>query len=315
MSDKPSVKSVTFSKPTIEIVDCWENRIEQAAKVMGLSSSEVEAILATKGFEITKEPCGLQMLSDEEVIPFGDLRKLFCENNEVAVPKLRMAIRFLRGPKDSPKTTEIDTDMIALQSKYGIRSRMEDLGMEELLPYYKPNKKNRIYETLLKKFGTKPVIAFKPDSTEIAVNETLDYIADIENGLPEEEAIDVDGELVKLYPVGKIPNQVVDEDPLFEGQPLKRGRSMINRFNWSSVKTEVRQLFRILVDRDDIEPNDRVNIAQLIKKSVSELKDLFPEAYMQYKELKAKGDLPKLVLSLDEAATKRNDPFGINKRY
>jgi len=295
--------------------DTWENRIEQAANVMGLSNEEIEQILATKGYEITKEPCGLEMLSDEEVTPFGDLRKLFCEENEVAVPKLRMAIKFLRGPKDSLKATEIDTEMVALQTKYGFRMRMQDLGMEELLPYYKPNKKNRIYETLIKKFGNKPVIAFKPDTTEVAVDETLDYITDIENGLPEESAIDVNGELVKLYPVGKIPNQVVDEDPLFEGNPLKRGRSMVNRFNWSSVKLEVRQLFRILVDRDDIDPNDRVGVSRLIKSSTDELKELFPEAYMEYKELKTKGDLPKLVLSLDEATAKRNDPFSINRRY
>jgi len=295
--------------------DTWENRIDQAANVMGIPKENVEHILATKGYEITKEPCGLQMLSDEEVTPFGDLRKLFCETNDIAVPKLRMAIRFLRGPKDSPKTNEIDTEMVALQSKYGFRMRMEDLGTEELLPYYKPSKKNRIYETLVKKFGDRAVIAFKPDTTEVAINETLDYIADTENGLPEEETIEVDGELVRLYAVGKIPNQMVDEDPLFEGQPLKRGRSIVNRFNWSTVKTEVRQMFRTLVIRDEIDPNDRVNISQLIKKSLTELKELFPEAYMQYKELKAKGDLPKLVLSLDQAATKRNDPFSINRKY
>ena len=300
---------------TSTIPDTWENRIDQSANIMGLTPSEIESILATKGFEITKEPCGLQMLSDEEVTPFGDLRKLFCEENEIAVPKLRMAIRFLRGPKDSPKTTEIDTEMIALQTRYGFKMRMEDLGIEELLPYYKPNKKNRIYETLVKKFGDKRIIAFNPDTTEVAFNETLDYITDIQNGLPEEESIDVNGELVKLYPIGKIPNQIVEEDPLYEGHPLKRGRSIVNRFNWSSVKTEVRQLLRILVNRHDIESAERLTISQLMKKTLGELKELFPEAYMQYKELKSKGELPKLVLSLDEASTKRNDPFSINRRF
>lgn len=305
---------------TPTVPDTWENRIEQAANVMGLSPSEVETILATKGYEITKEPCGLQMLSDEEVTPFGDLRKLFCETNEVAVPKLRMAIRFLRGPKDSPKTTEIDTDMVALQTKYGFRMRMEDLGAEELLPHYKPNKKNRIYEALIKKYGTKAIIAFKPDTTDVAINETLNYIADLENDLPEEEAIDVDGELVKLYPVGVIPNQVVDEDPLFAGQPLKRGRSIVNRVNWSEIDHDMRQFARILVNRNEIDPNDRMHVRQLMVdlEEVSDINKIYPEAYMEYKELKRKGDLPKLVLSLNEASTKRNDPFGVrnvNRRY
>jgi len=309
---------------TSTIPDTWENRIDQSANVMGLTPSEVESILATKGYEITRDPCGLQMLSDEEVTPFGDLRKLFCEENGIAVPKLRMAIRFLRGPKNSPKTTEIDTEMIALQTRYGFKMRMEDLGIEELLPYYKPNKKNRIYETLIKKFGDKAIIAFKPDTIEVAVNETLDYITDIENGLPEEDSIEVNGELVKLYPIGKIPNQIVEEDPLFEGQPLKRGRSIVNRFNWNGIDFTIRQFARILVNRQDIDPNDRLKIRSIFNTNSSihgssleqeALKGIFPEAYMQYKELKRKGDLPQLVLSLDEASTKRNDPFSINRRF
>jgi len=295
--------------------DTWENRILEASKIMGIEPKRVEEILATKGYEITEDPCGLQMLSDEEVTPFGDLRKLFCELNDIAVPKLRMGIRFLRGPKDSPKTSEIDPDLVALQQKFGFKLRMEDMGIEELLPYYKPNKKNRIYESLLKKYGDKPIIAFKPDTTEVAINEVINYIVDCESGLPEEESIDVDGELVKLYPIGKMPNQTVEEDPLFSGQPLKRGRSMLNRLNWSTVNHEHRKFFRVLVDRNDINPNDRVQITQLIKKPLSELKDIFPEAYMEYKGMKASGDLPKLILSLDEACGKKNDPFSINKRY
>jgi len=295
--------------------DSWENRIEEAAKILGITPDRIEKILATKGYEITKEPCGLQMLSDEEVTPFGDLRKLFCELNDVAVPKLRMAIRFLRGPKDSPKTGEIDPDLVALQQKFGFKLRMDDMGIEELLPYYKPSKKNRIYETLHKKYGDKEIIAFKPDSAEVAINETINYIADCEQGLPEEEAIDVDGELVKLYSIGRMPNQTVDEDPLFKGRPLKRGRSMENRLNWTAIEKETRQFFRILVDQDEINPNDRVQATQLIKKGLKELREMFPEAYMLYKEMKAKGDLPKLILSLDEASGKRNDPFNINKKY
>ena len=134
------------------IQDTWENRIEQASKIMGITPEKLESILNSKGFEITKEPSGIEMLSDEQITPFGDLRKLFCEDNGIAVPKLRMAITYLRGSvKDSTKkyVDMIDPDLVELQQRFGIKFRLEDLGVEDLIPLYKPNNNNRITEACL----------------------------------------------------------------------------------------------------------------------------------------------------------------------
>ena len=257
--------------------DTWESRIERTAKVMGLDPQKVEEILNNPSFKITKESYGLEMLSDESVTPFGDLRKLFCEDNGVSVPQLRMAIKYLRGEQKTKTTTEtIDPDMLDLQRKYGIniKFKLDDLGAEELMPLYNPNKDNAIYRTLVKKYGNKKVVAFKPDSNVVAVEETINYIVDLNDGYPEEESIEVDGELVRLYPVGVLPNQEVEEDPLFPGCPLKRGRSLNNRVNWTGVNIESRQFFRLLLNSKEIDPNDRVRISQLIK---GDYKEIFPE--------------------------------------
>lgn len=303
-------------------IDTWENRIEQSAKYLGLPKEKVEQILATPGFEITKDQNGLEMLSDENVTPFGDLRKLFCEDNGVAVPKLRMAIKFLRGPSQERKsaTETVDPDILELQRRYGvsIKFKLDDLGAEELIPLYNPNKNNRIAEALKKRYGTKAIIAFKPDSDVVAVDETINYIVDLEQGYDEEESIDVDGELVRLYPIGVVPNKMVDEDPLFAGQPLKRNRSTVNRLNWIGVSKEVRQFFRILIDRGEIKADDRLNLGNLMVKRLEDLKNIFPEAYMQYKERMKKDELPKLQISLQEAttaSTRKNNPFGVNRSY
>lgn len=300
--------------------DTWETRIEQAAKVMGLEPKRVEEILATKGFEITKDPCGLEMLADEQVTPFGDLRKLFCDDSAVAVPKLRMALKYLRGSTaatPAAKTDTVDPDMMELQRRYGIniKVRLDELGAEELIPLYKPTKVNRISEALKKKYGTKAVIAFKPDADVVAVEETINYLADLDQGFKEEDAIEVDGELVKLYPVGVVPNQLVDEDPLFAGVPLKRERSTVNRVNWTGFPLLFRQLVRILVDNNKIDPNNKMNVMQHLKLDMEDLKKLYPETYMLFKELSKKGELPKLHLSMNEAATKKNNPFGTNRSY
>ena len=303
------------------IPDSWESRIEQFAKIVGLSVEMVEAAMAEKPFELTPDtPYVMEMLSDESVTPFGDLRKMFCDDRGVSLPKLRLGVKYLRGSKEKrdEATTNVDPDMMDLQVKYGIRTRFEDLGAEELIPHYVPTKQNRITKALKDKFGDKPVIAFKPDSKDVAVEETVNYIVDINDGLPEETAIEVNGELVKLYPIGKVPNQTVDEDPLFSGQPLKRNRSVVNRVSWEGINTAERQFARILVNMGEINANDRIHVRQLLvdlKQGMSQLKTLYPDAYLKFKELKNKDELPKLHLSLDEMNSKVNNPFSINKRY
>lgn len=307
------------------IQDTWETRIEQASRIMGITPDKLESILNSKGFEITKEPSGIEMLSDEQITPFGDLRKLFCEDNGVAVPKLRMAITYLRGNvKDSTKkyADMIDPDLVELQQRFGIKFRLDDLGVEDLIPLYKPNKNNRITEALRKKFGNDPIIAFKPDSSEVAIEETINYLADLEQGFNKEESIDVDGELVRLYPLGIVPNQQVDEDPLFVGVPLKRDRSTVNRVSWDGIDLETRQFFRLLMAKKDIDPNNRIALSQIMNKTMKELKAMFPETYLFLKECKLNNTIPTLKMSLTDAAastkymtSKTNNPFGINRTY
>lgn len=299
------------------VPDTWENRIKQASVFLGITAEDVELIL--KEYGVQKEPAGLEMLSDEEITPFGDLRKEFCEKQySVPVPKLRMAMKYLRGPANSQKTDSIDPVMLEFQTKYGIKTRLEDLGVEELLPYYNPTRNNRIHKILKDMFGDKKVIAFIPDSKEIAIEETINYMTDLNDGLPEEDSIDVNGELVRLYSIGQIPNQLLEEDPLFEGKPLKRGRSLINRIDWTNIPLKERQFARILVNRNEIDPNNRITIKSIFNSetTIKKLKDVFPETYLEFKEKQTRDELPKLHLTLDEInGNVKQNPFNINRKF
>ena len=108
---------------------------------------------------------------------------------------------------------------------------------------------------------------------------------------------------------------MIDEDPLFEGTPLLRGRSTSNRINWEGISFEVRQFFRLLGKSDPCLRHNRLALSQLVNKKIAELKVIYPELYMEFKELSKKGELPKLQMSMTEAATKKNNPFGINRSY
>ena len=303
---------------TVDSTDSWEVRIENAAKVMELDPAKVNEILDSPGFEITRSPVRLEMISDESVTPFGDLRKLFCEDlAKVPVPKLRMAIKYLRGPVESKKTDTVDPDILALQRKFGIRTKMEDLGIEDLLPFYNPLKVNNVHTILRNRYEAKygPIIAFKPDSQEVAIEETVNYITDLETGYSSEQYVEVDGEPVKLCKVGEVPNQLVDEDPLYVGSPLKRERSTNNHLNWSGIPHDVRVFFRILVQRNEINVGNRIEVAQMIKKPLAELKGIFPEAYIEFSEKKNRDELPKLHMSMsDVTKSKVQNPFGGRNR-
>lgn len=299
--------------------DTWGNRIETAAKIMGLDPRKVEEILDSPGFEITRSEFRLEMISDEEITPFGDIRKLFCEEKaQIPVPKLRMAMKYLRGPSTSAKTDKLDPDIVALKQEYGITTKMEDLDVLALLKYYSPLKVNNIHEILKKRYQAKygAFIAFKPNTKEVAVEETVNYITDLETGYPNATHVEVDGEPVRLCNVGQIPNQLVDEDPLFVGSPLKRERSINNYLNWVGITHEVRAFFRVLLTRGEVNVNNKVETAQLIRKTISELKELFPEAYVQWSELKQRDELPKLHLTLNDVEkTRTQNPFGVNRRF
>ena len=297
------------------IPDSWETRIQEASVILQKTPEEVTQILKDHGIE--EIPAGLEMLSDEEITPFGDLRSLFCETHGVALPKLRMAMKYLRGPTNSPKTDTVSTDDYALRSKYDIKTRWEDLPTEELLINYSPSQKdNPVNKTLKKRFGNQPVVAFKPESKEVAADETINYISDPEDGYPEEDFVTVDGVPVKLYSINTLPYQVIEEDPLYPGNPLKRGRSIINRFDWTDVELEKRQFFRILIDNNFIDLNaiDRTTLRAIIKTGLLELRHDYTEAAIIFTELEKLDQLPKLKLTLDDVNdNKTQSPFNVRK--
>jgi hypothetical protein len=309
----------TSSTPTnpVTLTDSWENRINAAATFLGVPTKEV--LQALKELGVEEEPAGMEMLSDESITPFGDLMKVFGDARNVPIAKVRLAAKYLRGPKDSPKTESLDPELVELKKKYGLKLRMQDADPADLLQYYHPDKPSHpVTRALKKRFGTQAIIAFKPDSKVVDVEATADYIEDIEQGYPEQDTVESGGVLVRLYAVGQVPNQMVDEDPLFPGQPLKRERSVVNRVNWNGINEETRKFCRIIVDNDEIDVNNKIEVRQFMKlvaKGIQEMAKIYEEAYLEYRELKQKDELPKLHLSLEEVnGNGNNNPFGIKNR-
>jgi len=296
----------------------WKSRIRDASVFLGISMEDVTEGLKELGVE--EKPAGMEMLSDEEIVPFGDLRKIFCDDMGIPIAKVRMAMKYLRGPKDSKKTDSINPEMIKMEEKYGVKLKLEYIPTDQLLEDYDPKQLHSPITIVLKeRFGKEHVIVFKPDSTEVDIEATANYIADLEQGFSKEKTVMSQGELVKIYKVGEVPNEVVKEDPLFAGYPLKRERSVVNRVNWDGIPDEARQFVRIALEMKMIDANDRRDVKDIIGMSfegIKELKEEFPEVYLEFKERKKLNNLPNLVMTMKEAENnKQNNPFGINRSY
>ena len=288
----------------------WNDRMAAAATVLDLTPAVFE-----EEFKRLTRITTVEDIDDDDVFKFGDFREIY---KSLPVPVLRKVFKALRGGKTTEKAVTgegTDSRLQELRS-LGLKVRIEDADPATLLKFYLPDKPaDPVSNALKKRFGSKPVIAFKDDGT-LALTETLQYIADLEQNYPEQEAITVDGRLAKLWPIGTKPNTMVEEDPLFPGQPLRNGYSLVNHRNWTKVSGVNRQMCRIILDRGEIDPNNKEAVLRLLERAEKdELADAYPEAELEFRQKKDKDDLPKLKVELGSGGNKPNNPFGVRRQY
>jgi hypothetical protein len=227
-----------------------------------------------------------------------------------------MAFKFLKGAKKAEERGQVDERTAQLQA-LGFKVKLGDLPTEQLLRLYDPAKpSDPVTQALKGRFGSAPLIAFR-ETGEIALQETLDYASGLEQNFPPQETIMVDGALARLYVVGIKPDAMVDEDPLFPGRPLRNGISVVNNRNWSKVDFKTRQLCRIIVNRGDVDPDNRDATLRLVERAQAgfvTLKEVYPEAHLEFRDAERQTKLPSLKISLTDAV-KPNNPFGVPRRY
>jgi hypothetical protein len=291
-------------------------RIILAAPHLGITSEELQNTLTSMGIEESD-------LNDDAIFRFQDFKDALPDK---PIASVRKAYRDLRGAK----ATGDDSSRIESLKALGYKTKLKDAPVAELLALYDPAKpSDPITAALRERFGAKAVIAFNDDGT-IAIQDTANYMSDLEQGLPEAESIHVNGALTRLHPIGVKPDNYVDDDPLFPGNPLRHGYSTVNNRNWNPVHPRSRVMCRIIRDRGDINVDDKDAVLRLIEKAsggVTEpsllpqsssvpksLQDAYPEAWMDYREKDQSNDLPKLRVKLGDIK-RPNNPFGVNRKY
>jgi len=288
----------------------YDQRITAAALTLNLNPGVLACKLVAMGVPSIK-------IADSEDFKFGDFREAF---KEVGIVALRIAFRQLKGGKSetAAQTDPGSSDPRLDQLKaLGLRIKLDDADPSVLLPLYLPAKPNDPVSTALhKRFGDRAVVAFHDDGT-VAVTESLEYISSQEQHYPEQTAITVDSKLTKLYAIGVRPNQMVDEDPLFPGQPLRSGHSVVNNRRWTEITLGCRQMCRLILERGEIDVNNKEAVLRLMERAKSReaLAVTYPEADMDFRERKDHDELPKLKVQLGGTSNKPQNPFGVSRRY
>ena len=182
------------------------------------------------------------------------------------------------------------------------------INVETLLGWYDPEDPDNLATNLLQqRFGTEPLIAFIAGTREVAIKDSTEYIKDRRRGYDKQENIHVDGKLARLYPVGVLPLDFVEEDPLVivdsgkKAAMLRRGRSSKYNADFNGISLSTRQLVRIIVERRDANPGVRSDLKLLMKTAAEGFEALaeeYPEAYLFYQEREAAGKLPSLRAEL-----------------
>lgn len=297
--------------------DSFESRIAAAAACLQVTPQRLTEVLDFLGVKST-DPDALEILSDPEMKLFGELMNAM-GGDGVKPLRLRQAVSFLVGKQGTivqreVKETRIQQlrDVLGLSDAFG---QIADADIEKLLEVYQPDKPGDVVTLeLSRRFGDRRVILFR--GSEVAIPETLDYVASLNAGMSESTVVDIDGEPTKPLVVGQIPNQVLEEDPMFPSHALWKRVSRKNHVDYNKVPQRICQFIRVLVEKRDLDPNRRMDIASFMVTARSStdgvipelFRTVFKETYAEFLWREKSNDLPSLMIV--QSAVKPNNPFG-----
>jgi hypothetical protein len=307
-----------------------DQRVQAAASILAGKTADADTITKYQA-EVSRilNELGVtevEHLDDAETTREGDLRHAFGGDREnpnplwgqVKVVTWRLLLSALRGGKQA--TEALTSSRLELLKQSGIKVGVKDTPSSVLIDLYEPAlAEDPVTRALKERFGDKPVVIFTPGTFDVDRQATKMYISDLAMGMPERDIVMTSNGPSKPVKIGVVPNQMVDEDPLFAKTPLSGGRSTVNFVDWGGVSLEARQFCRIVAEFGAIDPNNErasQELAATAIKGLAELRRFYVRPSVMFDERKAANELPSLRFSLDKNS-RPNNPFGVrtNRGY
>ena len=243
----------------------------------------------------------LKGFSHEDIL---EILKITSPLNDVKPLALAKDIaKIFRGKEDSPKQN--------FSSK-----KTEKMSLEELVGNFDPEDFNSpIAERLKKITRNQPFIVYS-NGRVIDVVKSIELLNEIKKGFEGRKIITINNVPTKVYKIGELPEDLVDENPLYIGRPLRPDGTcdQLNR-SWQGVSKEIRQLVRIAIELNeiivDIDKAHMILDKCLNPNALEILRTRYNKASIEFDRRQKLGNLPLLLITL--ATNQTSDPFAGGK--
>lgn len=201
--------------------------------------------------------------------------------------------------------------------------KADKMSLRELVEAYDPeDSDNPVGKRLGEIAKNEKVVVFTIGRT-VDVDTTLKLLQEVKQGYRGRENIDVNGEIREVHLIGALPDNFVDENPLYRGRPLRPDGTcdQTNR-SWNGVPDNVRKLIRVAIDCGALKDISFERVHDIMDMAMdadafAKFSKRYPAAALAYKNLACGlGSLPtlKLILKKEKGAGGTNRPFDNAKK-
>jgi hypothetical protein len=195
--------------------------------------------------------------------------------------------------------------------------KADKMTLRELIEAYDPEEPTNPVGKRLQDISKGEKFIVFDNGRVVDVATSLKLLQEIKQGFNGRSNIEVNGEIKEVHALGEIPDNFVEENPLYKNRPLRPDGTcdQTNR-SWNGVTLRVRQLIRVAINLgalQDISIERAHDIMDLVMEpnSFDKLAKRYPAAAVEFKKLESLGKLPtlKLVLKGDKEAGRSKNPF------
>ncbi len=231
-------------------------------------------------------------------------------------------VRPIAVAKDVAKIFRGKETQNANEPKAVSAKKADKMSLRELVEAYDPEDSENAVGKRLKEISKGERFLVFSSGRIVDGDTTLKLLQEVKQGYEGRLSIEVDGEIKEIYSLGDLPDNFVEENPIYKNRPLRPDGTcdQTNR-SWNGIDQKVRQLVRVAIDDGALKDLSIEKVHDILDTvmggdAFNKLSKIYPSAAIAFKKLDSVGKLPtlKLVLNKNKGACKTNRPFDKAKK-
>ena len=249
------------------------------------------------------------------------LKSLSYEDILACMPEAK--VKPIALAKDIAKIFRGKEDATSTHDARPISAKKADrMSLRELVEAYDPEEADNPVGKRLREISKGEKFIVFVNGRTVDVETTLKLLQEIKQGFPGRDSIEVGSEVKEIHTLGDLPDNFVDENPLYRQRPLRPDGTcdQTNR-SWNGVTQRVRQLIRVAMDLGALKDLSYERVHDIMDMAMdtdafNKFSKRYPAAAVEFKKLESLNKLPtlKLVLKVEKGAGGSKRPFDNAKK-